>query len=108
MTQSTSITFSVSTKTDEDSAAKTTSLTLVFDDAAVERSLARQQAVVKLQSAWRKKGIPPKTTVKLSDLRVGVIREVPSMEDQFAAMSPEERKQKLAELMARYNEAETK
>ena len=63
--------FTVSTKPSKDGAAKQTVLTITFDNPQAERALAIQAAVVKLQGAWRKNGIPEKAEVKMSELMPG-------------------------------------
>ncbi len=94
----------VSTKAAAAAEAITTELTLDWTGVTEEdlRALAQQALIVKLQSGWRKNGIPSETTVKVADHRPGV-RAPKAKQDVLAlarAMTPEQRAALLAELTA--------
>lgn len=82
-----------------------TNLTIDWDgmsDADL-KALAQQALIVKLQTSWRKNGIPAGDhTVKAADHKVGVRakREPASLEGMLQKLSPEER----AALFAKYLE----
>lgn len=67
---------SVSTKTSaDDKVSVNTALTIDWSDCTPEdiRAMAQQALVVKLQGAWRRKGIPEgETNVRAADHKVGV------------------------------------
>ena len=65
----------VETKVNKDALAVKTNLVLVFDDSNTERALAQSAAIVRIQAAWRKNGIPAAATVKLSELKAGLRAE---------------------------------
>ena len=96
-------TFKVSTKRDKTAVAQETVLELIYDDAEVERTLATQQAVVRVQSHWRKHGIPAKATLKFSELKAGLRAETmtPEMLIAQAKANPELRAKLIAELTAK-------
>lgn len=64
---------SVSTKASKDAEEITTNLTIDWTDMSLEdtRALARQAMIVKLQSAWRRNGIPETFEAKAVDYKVG-------------------------------------
>jgi len=66
-------TFAVATKTDSRAVAKTTQLTVDYDGCpeSTMAGLATQQLVVRLQSAWRKNGIPSTLTVAMKEYAPG-------------------------------------
>lgn len=66
-------TFAVATKTDARAVAKTTQLTVDYANCPeqIMAGLATQQLVVRLQSAWRKNGIPAALTVAMKDYAPG-------------------------------------
>lgn len=90
----------VETKENKNAVAVKTNLTLIFDDANTERALAQSAAIVRIQAAWRKNGIPTAATVKLSDLKAGLRAEVmtPEAIKARAAIDPAFRAQVLKEL----------
>lgn len=57
-------------------------------------ALAQQQLVIKLQSGWRKNGIPAEANVNAADYKVGVRapRVKKTLEELLAELSPEDRK----------------
>jgi len=65
--------YTVSTKPEKNLAAKKTTLTVNWQDCpqSVVRALATQQLIVKLQSNWRKHGIPEKFTANVADYGPG-------------------------------------
>ena len=82
-----------------------TNLTIDWDGMTEEdtRALAQQALVVKLQSAWRKNGIPAGDhTVKAVDHKVGARapRTKLTPEQLVKALSPEEQANLLAKLQA--------
>lgn len=82
-----------------------TNLTIDWTDMsdADLKALAQQALIVKLQTSWRKNGIPAGDfTVKAADHKVGVRtkREPASIEGMLQKLSPEER----AALFAKYLE----
>ncbi len=92
----------VSTKATAAAEPTATELTLDWTDVTEEdlRVLAQQALIVKLQSGWRKNGIPASITVQVIDHRAGV-RAPKAKQDIFAiakAMSAEDRAKLLAEL----------
>lgn len=93
-------TFKVSTKQDKNAKAQETALEIIYDDAEVERTLATQQAVVRVQAHWRKHGIPAKATLKFSELKAGLRAETltPDALVNMAKSDPVLRAKILAEL----------
>ena len=73
-----------------------TALTIDWSDMSAEdvQALAQQALIVKLQSKWRKEGIPNgECTVKAAEYKVGVRapRTKQSIEQMVASLSAEER-----------------
>lgn len=96
----------VSTKATAIAEAVKTALVLNWDDCTPEdiQALAQQALIVKLQSGWRKNGIPAEVTVKVADHKPGA--RAPKVEGKakalsiVASMSPAERATFLADLQA--------
>ena len=84
--------------------AVTTNLTIDWDGMTEEdtRALAQQALIVKLQSGWRKNGIPPEITVKAADHKVGVRgpRTKADLMTQVKSLSAEDKAKLLALLQA--------
>ena len=81
-----------------------TALTIDWSDMTAEdvQALAQQALIVKLQSQWRKNGIPAgECTVKAADHKIGVRapKTKQTLEQMLAALSPEER----AALVAKFS-----
>lgn len=96
----------VMTRPSAGAAERSTNLTLDWADASDEliRTLASQSLIIKLQGAWRKKGIPTTATFRVADAAVrSVVRESP--EDR-ARRDPAYRARLMAELMAMNESAE--
>jgi len=82
-----------------------TALTIDWSDMTAEdvQALAQQALIVKLQSKWRKEGIPNgDCTVKAADYKVGVRapKTKQSLEQMLAALSPAERAALVAKFAA--------
>lgn len=82
-----------------------TTLTIDWSDMTAEdvQALAQQALIVKLQSKWRKEGIPNgECTVKAADYKVGVRapKTKQSLEQMLAALSPAERAALVAKFAA--------
>lgn len=97
---------SVSTKATKDAAeAVKTALIINWEGCTVEeiQAMAQQALIVKLQSGWRKNGIPESVTVKAADHKVGVRAKKSALETVTAALSsltPEQKAELLAALQA--------
>ena len=81
-----------------------TNLTIDWSDMSTDdvQALAQQALIVKLQSGWRKNGIPAgDATVKASDYKIGVRakREPASLESMLQKLTAEER----AALIAKFS-----
>lgn len=81
-----------------------TQLTIDWDGCSEDdlRAMAQQALIVKLQSSWRKNGIPEgEHTVKAADYKVGVRakREPASLEAMLAKLSKEDREALLAKYL---------
>lgn len=92
---------SVSTKATKDGEAVKTALIINWEGCTVEeiQAMAQQALVVKLQSGWRKNGIPEAVTVKAADHKVG--QRTPggkSLLEKVATLSPEQKAELLAML----------
>jgi hypothetical protein len=63
----------VDTKANKEAESVSTALTLDWEGMTEQdlRDLAQQALIVKLQSGWRKNGIPTEATVKVVDHKVG-------------------------------------
>ena len=86
----------IETKPSKDGEAVTTNLTINWDGMTEEdtRALAQQALIVKLQSGWRKNGIPAgDVTVNAVEYKVGVRapRQPKDLAAMFAALSPEDK-----------------
>jgi hypothetical protein len=93
----------VQTKPAAGEQAVITNLTINWDGMTEEdtRALAQQALIVKLQSGWRKNGIPQgDTEVNAVDFRVGVRapRQPKDLAAMIAALSPEDKAALLAKL----------
>jgi hypothetical protein len=80
-----------------------TNLTIDWESMAADdiRALAQQALIVKLQSAWRKNGIPAGDhTVNAADYKVGVRapRTPQTLDQMIKNLSPEEKAALLAKL----------
>jgi hypothetical protein len=99
----------ITTKANKDSAAITTNLTIDWEGMTEGdlKELAQQALVVKLQSAWRKNGIPEgDLTVKAVDHKVGVRapRVKLTIEQQIAQLPAEQRAALIAALQAKLSQ----
>lgn len=97
-------TVAVDTKADKNSESITTNLTIDWEGMTTLeiQELAQQALIVKLQSGWRKNGIPNGDhTVKAVDHKVGTraARGPVTAETLLAKLSPEEKAKLLAKLM---------
>lgn len=92
----------VSTKADARAEATTTNLTIDWEGMSPEdvRALAQQALVVKLQSGWRKNGIPDAVTVKAVEHKVGARqpRKAPDLLALVGSLTPEQKAALLAKL----------
>ena len=96
----------VSTKPNKDAEAITTNLSIDWDGMEVNdiRELAQQALVVKLQSAWRKSGVPAGDhTVKAVDHKIGVRapRVKLSLEQQIAQLPADQRAALIAAIQSK-------
>jgi hypothetical protein len=92
---------SVSTKANKESTeAVKTALIINWEGCTVEeiQAMAQQALIVKLQSGWRKNGIPETVTVKAADHKVGVRTPGKSILEKVAAMTAEQKAELLAML----------
>lgn len=85
--------FDVTTRPEAGAAAKITNLTVNFPDGLPTWIMAGYEnfLVVKLQTGWRTKGIPPKLEVNAQDHAPGTRAPAQTPEQVFAALSPAER-----------------
>lgn len=79
-----------------------TVLTLNWDGMTTEdiKALAQQALIVKLQSQWRKDGIPAEANVNVVDHKVGTRAPKKSLAETISSMSAEDRKALLEKLQA--------
>lgn len=93
-------TFDVSTKQDADSQPKVTKVTMTFPDGLPEWVMSGYEAfaVVKMQGNWRRKGIPAVAEVNAQDLAPGTRAPAATLEQQVAALTPEQRQALIAKL----------
>jgi hypothetical protein len=91
---------SVSTKADKNAEPVKTSLIINWDDCTPEeiRAMAQQALVVKLQSGWRKNGIPEDITVKAADHKVGQRAPAKSLLEKVATLTSEQKAELLKAL----------
>ena len=95
----------IETKPSKDGQAILTNLTIDWDGMTEDdtRALAQQALIVKLQSGWRKNGIPEGDfTVKAADHKVGMRapKKPTDLLSMVASLSPEEKAALLAKLQA--------
>lgn len=93
----------IETKANKEAEAVKTELTIDWDGMTEDdiRALAQQALIVKLQSGWRKNGIPAgAVTIKAVDHKVGVRapRSAPDLATMIRSLSDEDR----AALLARF------
>lgn len=97
-------TATVKTKPDARSEARETALTINWEEMEREDliALAQQTLVIKLQSSWRKNGIPETARVDAHEHKVGVRapRKPADLAALIGKLSPEEREALLAKLTA--------
>lgn len=92
---------SVSTKQDKTATeAVKTALIIDWTGCTVEeiQAMAQQALIVKLQSGWRKNGIPTDVTVKAADHKVGQRAPAKSILEKVATLTPEQKAELLAML----------
>lgn len=91
---------SVSTKADKAADSVKTALIIDWTGCTVEeiQAMAQQALVVKLQSGWRKNGIPENVTVKASEHKVGLRTPGKSMLEKIATLTPEQKAELLKAL----------
>jgi hypothetical protein len=84
---------SVSTKATKDGESIRTSLVINWEGCTVEeiQAMAQQALIVKLQSGWRKNGIPESVTVKAADHKVGQRAPAKSILEKVATLTPEQK-----------------
>ena len=87
-------TFKVSTRVDNDSDAKSTDITIVYDGCPeqVAMALATQALIVKLQGGWRKSGIPSTVQVHMKDYAPGTRHSASMTPEQARVIALEEAK----------------
>jgi hypothetical protein len=95
----------VDTKPSKDAESIKTNLTIVWDGMSEDdvRALAQQALVVKLQSGWRKNGVPSGDfTVNASEFKVGsrAARKPADVFSLVATLTPEQKAALLAKLQA--------
>jgi hypothetical protein len=84
---------SVSTKADKVAEPVKTALIINWDGCTVEeiQAMAQQALVVKLQSGWRKNGIPTDITVKAADHKVGQRAPGKTLLEKVATLTAEQK-----------------
>lgn len=95
-------TTTVDTKANKEAESVKTELTLNWAGMSEEdlRALAQQALIVKLQSGWRKNGIPDAATVNVVDHKVGTRAPRTAAQIDVASMTPEQKQALLAKLQA--------
>lgn len=95
----------IETKANKDANPVETNLTIDWEGMEVEdiRALAQQALVVKVQSGWRKNGIPAGDhSIKATDFKVGVRapKQAKDIAAMIASLSPEQKAELMAKLAA--------
>lgn len=91
----------VTTKLDKGAEPVETLVTINWDDSAVERVLAMQAAVVRLQGRWRAAGsIPREVSISISELRAGQRAAPESLEQKVSKLSDADKAELIRKLQA--------